>query len=256
MEVHHGHHHPNKKLKEYFLEFCMLFLAVTLGFLAENLREHITERKREKEFIKSIVHDLKSDTSDIGTSSTRLLGQVHKQDTLIILLPAYKEGDTTNKKLYNLYFQSAANETQVKFNRNAIDQMLNTGGTLLITRQRILDSIMYYVGFTRAVDDQGAYYKQAFNASFENSKNIFDLSYMHVRVKDDLSYTRIFNKDTAHFRLNDSRPEVLKRYTSDLIMQQNLCEGYLIDLKEAKKRATRLIALLQKEYKLDDNELE
>ena len=43
MEVHHhpGPHHGKKQWREYFLEFMMIFLAVTLGFLAENLREHI-----------------------------------------------------------------------------------------------------------------------------------------------------------------------------------------------------------------------
>jgi hypothetical protein len=39
MEVHHHGHHP-KKWKEYITEFIMLFAAVTLGFFAENIREH------------------------------------------------------------------------------------------------------------------------------------------------------------------------------------------------------------------------
>ena len=40
MEVHHhASHHGPKKWKEYITEFLMLFTAVTLGFLAENLRE-------------------------------------------------------------------------------------------------------------------------------------------------------------------------------------------------------------------------
>ena len=43
MEVHHHPdlHHEKKKWKEYFLEFLMIFLAVTLGFIAENIRESI-----------------------------------------------------------------------------------------------------------------------------------------------------------------------------------------------------------------------
>jgi hypothetical protein len=36
MEVHHhGHVHADKKWKEYFFQFLMLFLAVFCGFLAE-----------------------------------------------------------------------------------------------------------------------------------------------------------------------------------------------------------------------------
>ena len=42
MEVHHHPdlHHKAKPWKEYFLEFIMIFLAVTMGFFAENIREH------------------------------------------------------------------------------------------------------------------------------------------------------------------------------------------------------------------------
>jgi len=42
MEV---HHHPNvekKNFKEYFLEFLMIFLAVTMDFFAETIRESFT----------------------------------------------------------------------------------------------------------------------------------------------------------------------------------------------------------------------
>jgi len=35
MEVHHHTHHP-KKWKEYVSEFFMFFLAVSMGFIAEN----------------------------------------------------------------------------------------------------------------------------------------------------------------------------------------------------------------------------
>ena len=48
MEVHHHPHvdsdsHRKKGFKEYFLEFLMIFLAVTMGFFAENLRERIKD---------------------------------------------------------------------------------------------------------------------------------------------------------------------------------------------------------------------
>jgi hypothetical protein len=39
MEVHHHPdlHHEKKKWKEYFLEFLMIFLAVTLGFIGKEV---------------------------------------------------------------------------------------------------------------------------------------------------------------------------------------------------------------------------
>ncbi len=64
MEVHHHPdlHHKPKKWKEYFLEFLMIFLAVTMGFFAENIREHFTEKKKEKQVIISLQKDLMKDT--------------------------------------------------------------------------------------------------------------------------------------------------------------------------------------------------
>ena len=59
MEVHHPHHtHKAKKLNEHLVEFLMLFLAVTLGFLAENLREVYVEKERSHELVNTLVKKL------------------------------------------------------------------------------------------------------------------------------------------------------------------------------------------------------
>ena len=48
MEVHHHPEVEKKGFKEYLLEGLMIFLAVTMGFFAESLREHIGDNNREK----------------------------------------------------------------------------------------------------------------------------------------------------------------------------------------------------------------
>ena len=67
MEVHHHPdlHHKKKNFKEYFLEFLMIFLAVTLGFFAEGLRENISDHSKEKEYIVSIIQDMKKDSTTL-----------------------------------------------------------------------------------------------------------------------------------------------------------------------------------------------
>ena len=66
MEVHHHPdiHHKPKKWKEYFLEFLMIFLAVTMGFLAESYREHLADKEKVKQAIVSLVKCLAS--ADVG----------------------------------------------------------------------------------------------------------------------------------------------------------------------------------------------
>jgi hypothetical protein len=63
MEVHHHPHVEKKSFKEYLLEGLMIFLAVTMGFFAENIREHFSEKKSEKQIITALQKDLVKDTT-------------------------------------------------------------------------------------------------------------------------------------------------------------------------------------------------
>jgi hypothetical protein len=64
MEVHHhpNLHHERKPWKEYFLEFLMIFLAVTMGFFAETIRENISESGKGKELAKSLYQEVYNDS--------------------------------------------------------------------------------------------------------------------------------------------------------------------------------------------------
>jgi len=68
MEVHHHPdlHHKEKPWKEYILEGLMIFLAVTMGFFAESLREHIANNEKEKQIVASLVRDIKKDTAKLN----------------------------------------------------------------------------------------------------------------------------------------------------------------------------------------------
>jgi hypothetical protein len=66
MEVHHPHHPTHKKKwSEYIIEFVMLFTAVTLGFFAENIREHLAENEKKKELLTAVIRNFKTDKEEI-----------------------------------------------------------------------------------------------------------------------------------------------------------------------------------------------
>ena len=83
MEVHQHTHTPRKKWTHYLWEFLMLFLAVTLGFFVENQREHYIEHKREKQFISTMVEDLKSDTAQLTETIAYKKNKEKMLDSLI-----------------------------------------------------------------------------------------------------------------------------------------------------------------------------
>ena len=76
MEVHAHSHTARKKWTHYFWEFLMLFLAVFAGFLAENQREHIIEKKRAHQFLQSMLVDVRTNIKNLDS--------LMKQDQLII----------------------------------------------------------------------------------------------------------------------------------------------------------------------------
>lgn len=56
----------SRTLKHRLVEFVMLFAAVTLGFFAENQREHYLETQREKDFIQDIRRDVEFELKEMN----------------------------------------------------------------------------------------------------------------------------------------------------------------------------------------------
>ena len=95
MEV---HHHPDldhkpKPWKEYLLEGLMIFIAVFLGFIAENVREAITDNQHVRELTSQLVRDLKVDTAQLNEIYNGETEILKANDTLIEILkqPVKKE---------------------------------------------------------------------------------------------------------------------------------------------------------------------
>src|SRR5437868_8064709 len=84
MEVHKHPHHVThkKKWKEYLLEFFMLFLAVFLGFVAENIRETSVEHEREKEYAGSLYDEFYADSIAIANKLNARLSKERDCDYL------------------------------------------------------------------------------------------------------------------------------------------------------------------------------
>src|SRR5947209_4017888 len=104
MEIHHNTRttHKKKLFKEYFLEFLMIFLAVSLGFLAENLREYITSRTKEKEYIRGFIRNIQDDTANLKHVIYFDSIQVAGIDSFLQLNHADMKLDSNRKKFYTL----------------------------------------------------------------------------------------------------------------------------------------------------------
>ncbi len=144
MEVHKHPHHVTHKKKwgEYLLEFIMLFLAVFLGFLAENLRERIVEHNIEKDYIHSLVEDLKSDTLQSNEMLIFLDSRIAGVDSLITALSSPGIIENSNNA-YRLWSKNIGFPDFIS-NDRTIQQLKNSGGLRLIRNKAVSDRIMKY----------------------------------------------------------------------------------------------------------------
>ena len=90
MEVHHSQHKP-KNWKEYITEFVMLFAAVTLGFFAENYREHKIIDHRMEENYQALLQDLRQDSARIKELQTDNI--LERKGMMILLEAIYQYQD-------------------------------------------------------------------------------------------------------------------------------------------------------------------
>ena len=140
MEVHH-HPHAAKGFKGYFLEFLMIFLAVTLGFFAEGLRENLVNHGKEKHLITGILADLKKDTTDISFGYPFQHWFLDKMDNAL-KIPVEKLKDIpTQDTFYRNFAIFYASYWIFVQNNNTVTQLKNAGGFSVFHNQDVIDSI-------------------------------------------------------------------------------------------------------------------
>ncbi|MES1215239.1 MAG: hypothetical protein ABUT20_06975 [Bacteroidota bacterium] len=144
MEVHHHSHSERKKWTHYFWEFLMLFLAVTLGFFVENQREHIVEKKREKQYIRSMIEDLRLDTAVFTLDNRTRQEAVAMYDSVIMLLNKKNRSEFDQQRLYYLARMGLRLSPFPRVNDRTYEQMKSSGNLRLIHDSKTADRVTKY----------------------------------------------------------------------------------------------------------------
>ncbi len=106
MEVHHHPQVEKKSFKEYLLEGLMIFLAVSMGFIAENIRENLVEHETEKRTMELVVENLKEDTTALEKSIKWNIKKVDIIDSILL----FRNSHTYSKENAELAYHLILNE--------------------------------------------------------------------------------------------------------------------------------------------------
>jgi hypothetical protein len=241
MEVHKHPHHVlhKKKWPEYLLEFFMLFLAVFLGFLAENQREHFVEHQREKKFARRLLSDLRQDSIFFETR-IKLLEErqkAHKRFLEIMTNPVRAADWAVMKEFVPLLTGTSNDFTTATYN-----QMKTSGGLRYIDNDSLTTSLQKYYDVLLARASRDA----------EGAGKFFTdyiISYMtkHFRFQD----FKASDGSSQHIKLLNRSDESDQELINIMGVWAANCDTQLDLQRPAQKQMVELIKLIKKEYHLD-----
>jgi hypothetical protein len=245
MEVHAHTHTERKKWTHYLWEFLMLFLAVFCGFLAENVREHVIEKNRENQYIKSFVEDLETDTADYIARIAACDKTISISDSSILLLNR-PDRDKWANEIY--FFLRQLHRSDVfEVNDRTIIQLRNAGGMRLISNKSVSDSMVDYY---KVVEHMKFIYEE----QIDHKRSLRSLL---PEMLDGIDYGKVVNEENLVVRVNDplklrvTDPTIINSCTIVLQNIKGINQGIKRRLIQMKKKANLIREYILKEYHLE-----
>ena len=228
----------------------MLFLAVTLGFYAENLREGIKNREEIHLDMRSMVADLKADIIHFDSVLDRNQFGYTMADSLIRLL----HSDISNTT--EIYYCARAVTSNVGYfysNAKTFDQIKSSGLLRLMRPRSLLDSISsYYISF-EWLTNQSELLRMKLDDIHKGNEKLFD-SYvfyemMNVNLGNFNGTHLLINKPQGHPSLLSTEFNNVNAVSLNYHYYSSTAKFYCRTAILQRKLAMRLIQLINEEYK-------
>ena len=251
MEVHKHPHHVThkKKFGEYLLEFIMLFLAVYLGFLAENLREHQVEKERAKQYIESFYEDLKTDTARISFLTNFDDAKLVALDNLSNCYDTVSKNIKESSCLLAVIKSSSINRP-FKMTERTLNQLANAGGFRLLYKEDADSIIAYQKEYDNFQDFQETVFQEA-QDNVRNTLNLlvdFNANVQMFKPQGSRIIATFNSKDVAAPLLFSDDKFLLNKYFNELLLYYRVTYNHKGTLLNLKENEIRLLKYFKNKY--------
>jgi hypothetical protein len=233
-----------KNWKSYFKEFFMLFLAVFCGFLAENYREKLSTQKIEKEYMLSLIEDLKMDTTNLNSYSTFRLNKSKLMDSLTYLLLSEDRKQFGNE----IYFfaRQVFDGAPFAYSDGTIQQLKNAGNLRLISKRNVVDALLKYEKKVKELEEWDKADLNTRNTFREIGGTVFKTEAIASTMNSSLQFIMPINNPQliTDDQLIINRLAFQIHYLSKMNLGNSLRSTYLI------ADAKNLMDLIKNEYSL------
>lgn len=245
MEVHHHNHNSSKNWKHYVFEFIMLFLAVFFGFLAQWQLEQTIEHQREKEFMHSMVEDLKRD-------SIQLILYIHFNEYILKYCDSVQLCIAANNifknsdNFYN-YTRVLAHYMRYYPTDRTIQQLKNAGTMRMIRKWNVSNAITDYDSETKKLTE----IDQQLNEQIVRYRQYL-IEFLDLSSYDKLNPVGSFMDDNIQTKGNPGYITIDPKMAKIIYNQAFTLKIFLSTVENSAKRvdldAKSLLELIQKEY--------
>ena len=242
MEVHHHPEVEKKTFKEYLLEGLMIFIAVMMGFIAENIRENITNKEHARQLTSQLVQDLKADTAQLNKAYNFQERIVKVNDSLFVLLQQ-PLAITDLKKIQKLII-SSHNLFPFHPSGGASAAIKSELHLKQFAESKIISHIAQYEGTSQlasTVQDIYLQYQRTMLDPFLRqhfTPGNLDAAFAHKPLPDD--------------RMRNLTQADLTQLSADMVLIRVNSGELVRDYGFLKDRATRLLQYVQQEYDIKE----
>ncbi len=230
-----------EKLPHFFFEFVLVFLAVFCGFLADNQREAMADKETASRYMKLLVADLKKDTAEIGHEIGRANLALTNTDSLLLFLYRYNPGGNLPLKFSDFDFRGLLHLKIIFSDRTS--SQLKSSGQMRLIKANVADQILNYWSVqeeTKISLDRFLIYR---NRGRQFSEQLFYFTEIQLRARGLIAPIK-------DLKVIKSDPHLWKEYANIVSHCQVVLLQHAQQLKIAKSEATKLLELVQKEYKI------
>lgn len=253
MEVHHHSHKP-KNWKEYITEFIMLFAAVTLGFFAENLREHSIISHRIEQNKVAILKDLEQDAITIDSILIDEQNAIKTFDRLLNVLYLAKNKRINQEQLIDsikVFPDIIATTFTLYVNNSSFKNMQSSGLLSYVEEEELKNRLSYYyeVVFKR-IESNNVFFDQA-GKEFGVTLPIGIGSLIRKINSDSTNYDLNKPSNYLNFMLSLQETKNLlqsEKFIFDIQKYYNQIFVYQLALQMAKEENAKLLKLLKSEH--------
>ncbi|NVK48253.1 MAG: hypothetical protein HWE09_00700 [Cyclobacteriaceae bacterium] len=228
-----------------FKDFFLLFLAVFCGFLADNYRESLSNKTIEKEFLLSLVEDLKSDTANLNNYITFKKVKGHLMDSLASMLVTDNH-DLWGNQIYYLARQ-VFNESPFVYSDGTIQQLKNAGSLRLIKKRVIVEDLLKYEKQVKVLIDWEENENLTKSTFREMGGRVFNSQALNATMNEEMNF--VIPTDNPQLITDDF--QTLNEMAFQVHYLSKMCFGNSMRATSLRANAINLLELIQSEYQLD-----